>query len=83
MNYDIELSRIALKNMAKIPKKDLVRIQSRLEALSMEPMPDDIKKIQGDDNLYRIRSGSNNKSLTIKYICCITLSFKETLCPLL
>jgi mRNA interferase RelE/StbE len=58
VNYDIELSRIALKNMAKIPKRDLVRIQNRLEALSTEPIPDDVKKIHGDDNLYRIRSGN-------------------------
>jgi mRNA interferase RelE/StbE len=58
VSYEIELSRIALKNMAKIPKKDLSRIQNRLEALSKEPQPDDIKKIRGDDNLYRIRSGN-------------------------
>jgi mRNA interferase RelE/StbE len=58
VNYDIELSCIALKNMSKIPKRDLNRIQNRLEALSREPMPDDMKKIQGDDNLYRIRSGN-------------------------
>lgn len=58
MNYDLELSRPALKNMAKIPKKDLIRIKNRIEALSIEPIPDDIKKIQGDDNLYRIRSGN-------------------------
>ncbi len=58
VNYDIELSRFALKNMAKIPKRDLIRIQNRLEALSTEPMPNDIKKIRGDDNLFRIRSGN-------------------------
>ncbi len=58
MNYEIELTRIALKNMTKIPKRDLLRIQNKLEALSMEPTPPEIKKIQGDDNLYRIRSGN-------------------------
>lgn len=44
--------------MAKIPKRDLNRIENKLEALSKEPRPDDMKKIQGDDNLYRIRSGN-------------------------
>lgn len=45
--------------MAKIPKRDLSRIQIRLETLSEDPMPDDMKKIRGDDNLYRIRSGNH------------------------
>lgn len=58
MNYSIELSRIALKSMHKIPKRELVRIQDRIDALSKEPRPTDIKKILGDDNLYRIRSGN-------------------------
>lgn len=58
MNYEIELSRTALKNMTIIPKRDLLRIQNKLEALSKEPMPVDMKKIHGDDNLYRIRNGN-------------------------
>lgn len=57
VTYDIELSRIALKNMAKIPKKDLVRIQDRIDALSIQPNPPDLKKVRGDENLFRIRSG--------------------------
>lgn len=58
MNYDIELSRIALKNMARIPRRELIRIQKRIDSLVQEPQPSDIKKIQGDENLYRIRSGN-------------------------
>ena len=58
MNYEIELSRTALKNITKIPKRDLIRIQNRLEDLSIEPLPVDVKKIRGDDNLYRVRSGN-------------------------
>jgi mRNA interferase RelE/StbE len=58
VKYDIELSRIALKNMAKIPKRELIRIQERIDSLIKEPRPADIKKIQGDENLYRIRSGN-------------------------
>ena len=58
VRYAVELSRIALKHMANIPKRDLIRIQERIEALSVEPRATDTKKIQGDDNLYRIRSGN-------------------------
>lgn len=57
VNYEIELSRIARKNMNKISKRELIQIQGRIDALSKEPRPADIKKIQGDENLYRIRSG--------------------------
>nr|NGY95888.1 hypothetical protein [Neochlamydia sp. AcF84] len=53
MIYEIELIRIALKSMAKIPKKELNRIQSRLEALSLHPRPEGLKKIRGNDNLCR------------------------------
>ena len=58
MTYEIELSRIALKSMFKIPKKELRRIHDRIDALSVDPRPVDNKKIQGDHNLYRIRSGN-------------------------
>lgn len=58
MNYEIELSRIALKNLETIPKRDLQRIKVRINELAVEPKPSDVKKIHGDENLYRIRSGN-------------------------
>lgn len=58
MKYEIELSRSAFKNLAHIPKRDLLRIQSRMDSLALDPRPIDIKKIQGDENLYRVRSGN-------------------------
>jgi mRNA interferase RelE/StbE len=58
MKYTIELSRVALKTMSKLPRRELVRIQARIDSLSSDPRPSDIKKVQGDSNLYRIRSGN-------------------------
>jgi mRNA interferase RelE/StbE len=58
VNYEIELSRNAFKSLSKIPRKELLRIQERIEALSTLPRPLDVKKIQGDINLYRIRVGN-------------------------
>lgn len=58
MTYEIELTRIALKNMSKIPRRELIRIHDRINTLSINPRPEDFKKIQGDDNLFRIRSGN-------------------------
>lgn len=58
MTYEIELSHIAIKKMAKISKRELLSIQAKIEALSTDPRPTDLKKIRGDDNLYRIRVGN-------------------------
>jgi len=58
VNYDIELSRIALKSLAKIPRRELLRIKDKIDALSLEPRPTDTKKIHCDENLYRIRIGN-------------------------
>lgn len=58
MIYEIELSRLALKGMAKVPRRELLRIQDKINDLSNNPRPADIKKTHGDENLYRIRSGN-------------------------
>ncbi|MCB1113784.1 MAG: type II toxin-antitoxin system RelE/ParE family toxin [Chlamydiia bacterium] len=58
MPFSIELSRIAIKHLSKIPSLEKKRISLRLEEISKHPLPKDVKKIQGDDNLYRIRSGN-------------------------
>lgn len=58
MKYDIEVSKQAVKGMTKIPKRELLRIQHKIEALAGDPRACDVKKIQSDNNLYRDRSGN-------------------------
>lgn len=58
MKYAIELSREALKNIGKIPKRDQIRINDLIEGFSKDPRPVNVKKLQGDLNLYRIRMGN-------------------------
>lgn len=58
MTYSVDLSKIALKQMSKIPKRDLIRIGERIDQLAKDPRPHDVKKIVGSSDLYRIRSGS-------------------------
>lgn len=58
MTFAIEVSKIALKQMSKIPRRDLLRISERIDSLSTNPRPSDIKKIKGSIDLYRIRSGT-------------------------
>lgn len=44
--------------MSKIPSKELIRIKNKIDSLGKQPRPIDTKKIQGDDNLYRVRIGN-------------------------
>lgn len=58
MTYSIEISKVALKQMSKISRRELIKIGERIDDLSNNPRPYDVKKIKGSSELYRIRSGS-------------------------
>lgn len=58
MKYKIEFSHLSLKSLKKVPKEDSRKILRKIEALQVDPFPCNVyKKIQGEENLYRIRSG--------------------------
>lgn len=57
MNYVIEFSQIALKSMKKIPKDECKKIVRKVEALAIDPHPNGFKKLQGEECLFRVRSG--------------------------
>ncbi|MEM7174661.1 MAG: type II toxin-antitoxin system RelE/ParE family toxin [Chlamydiota bacterium] len=57
MKYKIKLKRSALKTLKKLPKRELKVISKKIDALSSNPNPKDSKKIKGEKDLYRIRSG--------------------------
>ena len=44
------------KDLRQIPKKDVVRILKRIEALRAEPRPPGVEKLAGQER-YRIRQG--------------------------
>ena len=58
MKYSIELSKRAAKSLKAIEARFQKQIALRIEKLISDPRPVDSKKIQGDVNLYRIRSGN-------------------------
>ncbi|MFV0341048.1 MAG: type II toxin-antitoxin system RelE family toxin [Parachlamydiaceae bacterium] len=58
MTYSVHLSKVALKQMSKISRRELIKIGERIDDLSKNPRPHDVKKIKGSLDLYRIRSGS-------------------------
>ena len=57
MNYKIEFSKVAEKALHKIPIAELKKIQKRIDKLATDPFSHDCKKIQGKDDIYRVRQG--------------------------
>ncbi len=57
MSYEVEFSRGAKKQFRKLPIDVQQRIQTKINELAIEPRPNGVKKLQGDDNSYRVRVG--------------------------
>ena len=57
MIYEIQFTKGARKLFKKLPQELQARIQSKIDDLSIEPRPDGVKKLQGEENSYRIRVG--------------------------
>jgi mRNA interferase RelE/StbE len=51
MSYQIELTRGAVKQLKKL------RIDLKIQELSVEPRPDGVKKLESELSIYRIRVG--------------------------
>lgn len=55
--YKIYFKKSVLKDIEKIPKKDLKRIIKKIDALSVNPRPSGHEKLS-DQEKYRIRQGN-------------------------
>jgi len=55
--YKIFFKKSAVRELDKIPKKDLKLILNRIDSLSKNPRPKGVEKLVGD-NRYRIRQGN-------------------------
>lgn len=55
-SYSLEVKRSAAKELAGVPRRDLVRIVAKIEDLGREPRPQGAEKLSNDDK-YRIRQG--------------------------
>ncbi|MBD2449446.1 type II toxin-antitoxin system RelE/ParE family toxin [Nostoc sp. FACHB-152] len=55
--YRIELTKGAIKQLNKLPNNIKERIDAKILDLAIEPRPNGVKKIKGDENSYRIRVG--------------------------
>ena len=54
--YRIEVKRSAEKELRKLPKADLIRILTQIEALADDPRPNGSIKLTNQEN-YRVRVG--------------------------
>jgi mRNA interferase RelE/StbE len=55
--YEVKFTKGARKLFRKLSQELQARIQSQIDDLAIEPRPDGVKKLQGEENSYRIRVG--------------------------
>ena len=57
MKYKITFTRRAARELEEVAGPDRQRIGKRIDLLAENPRPNGVRKLQGADNLYRIRAG--------------------------
>lgn len=56
-SYRIEFKPTVEKDLSRLPQAIIVKALERIESLSTNPFPADIKKLKNSKRLYRIRLG--------------------------
>lgn len=57
MEYEIIISRQAVKEIKKLPKAAVPKVYSKIRSLSDNPRPNGVVKLVTYDNLWRVRVG--------------------------
>ena len=57
MIYVLRYEKRVLKDLDRIPEKDLIRIDKTIQGLALQPHHVGVKKLVGEENLYRARQG--------------------------
>jgi len=55
MNYQVEISKSASKQLKKLPVDIQSRLESKIQQLGQDPRPDGVGKLKNGENRYRIR----------------------------
>lgn len=55
--YRVELTRSAERDLRRLPRHVLKRIDRKILGLADDPWPGGVKKLQGSESTYRIRVG--------------------------
>lgn len=56
-NYRVEVSATAEKQLKKLGRDDRLRVLRAAQALARDPLPSGCRRLQGHDDVYRIRVG--------------------------
>jgi len=58
MSYDVLIEKNAIKELKKLPARDIQRIKQAIKKRPDFPASMDVKKLAGTRNIYRIRIGN-------------------------
>lgn len=64
--YQLKIKRSALKELEKLPVREIRRIREKIRNLAEEPRPSGSTKLKGGTNEWRIRSGDYRIIYTIE-----------------
>lgn len=56
--YTVTILPSALARLADLPRPDQKRIKERIDRLAADPRPPGVKRLKGEPDLFRIRSGN-------------------------
>ncbi|HBP89137.1 MAG TPA: type II toxin-antitoxin system mRNA interferase toxin, RelE/StbE family [Nitrospiraceae bacterium] len=73
MAYSILLAPPAERQLKALPQAVQKRLVKRLKTLQINPRPQGVKKLAGEDDLYRVREGSYRIIYTIREKALIVL----------
>jgi mRNA interferase RelE/StbE len=57
-SYTVTILPSALGHLAKLPRHGQKRVKERIDRLAVDPRPPGMKKLQGESELFRLRSGN-------------------------
>ena len=55
--YDVQFAASAARAFRKLPASEQRQIERRIDALSLNPRPRGVRKLEGEHELYRVHSG--------------------------
>ncbi len=55
--YRVEIARRAIKSIAKLPRKEQLRVRAAIDLLADDPGPPGCVAMAGEDSVYRVRIG--------------------------
>jgi mRNA interferase RelE/StbE len=71
--YTITILPSALRQLAELPRHEQKRINERIDRLAVDPRPPGVKKLKGESDLFRLRSGNYRIIYSIEDVRLIVL----------